>query len=208
MTLIFDILDTYHHLKAQEAQLHYQGASLTNPVAWHQSLTRNWYLKKQKRDQELALLETVQAAACWPIDRVHEIHPEVPNQCPLCQQEVDKWHTCWTCPNLLQIDDADIKDNNYLITQIQEALSNDQHLHESLWLRGLLTTEQITPSQNHNPLEEYSITVRHIEYIPSEASPTEVKPQPSLNRFLKQHLPKPAPLEPLDTPPAYNPPVT
>lgn len=49
MTLIFDILHTYQNLKAQEAQKHYQGASLTNTIAWHQSLTRNRYLKKQKK---------------------------------------------------------------------------------------------------------------------------------------------------------------
>jgi len=51
MTLIFDILDSYHALKAQDAQNHYQGASLNSTIAWHQSLQGNRYLKKQKRDQ-------------------------------------------------------------------------------------------------------------------------------------------------------------
>lgn len=115
MTLIFDILESYHMLKAREVQHHYQGASLTNTIAWHQSLTRNRYLKKQNRAHELALLETIQAAASWPIDRVHEIHPEVPNQCPLCQQEIDNWHSCWTCPALLQIEEEDITYSSYLI---------------------------------------------------------------------------------------------
>lgn len=53
MTHIFNILDSYHHLKAQEAQNHYHSASLTNTVAWHQSLTRNRYLKNKKGTKSL-----------------------------------------------------------------------------------------------------------------------------------------------------------
>ena len=198
MTLIFDILDSFHFLKAKDAQKHYQGGSLTSTIDWQQSLTRNRYLKKQKRDQELALLETIQAAAAWPIDRVHDIHPEVPNQCPLCQQEVDKWHTCWTCPELLQLEDDDIQNSNYLVTQLQNAINNDQRIHESLWLRGLVTKEHITPSPNHNPLEEYPVTIRDKDYVPPVTGPLVVQPQLSLNQYLKEHFPKPPQEEPLE----------
>jgi len=210
MTLIFDILDSYHFLKARDAQNHYQGASLTSTVAWHQSLTRNRYIKNQKRDHELALLETIQAAATWPIDRVHEeIHPEVPNQCPLCQQEVDKWHSCWTCPSLnMQIEDEDITNISYLVTKLQLALTNDQPVHESLWLRGLVTKEHITPSSNHNPLEEYPVTIRHKDYVPPTTGLFEVIAQLSLNQYLRQHLPKPTEAEHPEPSSIFHPPGT
>lgn len=89
-----------------------------------------------------------------------------------------------------------------------EALNSEQIVHESLWLRGLLTTEQITPSHTHGPLEDYPITIRHIEYQPPDTTPITIVPQPSLNQFLRLHLPKPKPIETLDTPPTYNPPET
>jgi len=206
MTLIFDILETYHALKAIDAQQHYHGASLNDTIAWHQSLTRNRYLKKQNRSSELALLETIQAAATWPIDRVHEIHQEVPNQCPLCQQEVDKWHSYWTCPCLQELEEEDISNSNYLIEKLQAALDSDQPVLESLWLRGLVTKAQITPKAEHNPLEEYPITIRHIDYTPPNQDPLEVQIQTPLNQFIREHLPTREELEHPEPTKTYHPP--
>lgn len=104
----------------------------------------------------------------------------VPKQCPLCQQEADKWHSCWTCPNLLQIEDEDISNSNYLVDELQVSLRDSQPILETLWLRGLVTKAQITQSSDHNPLEAYTVTIRHSDYIPPAAGHLDIRPQLSL----------------------------
>lgn len=90
MVVIHDLLNSYHSCKAStNAKTHYNGGSLGIQIARLTCLERNRYLKKKKTYQELALLETVQAGASWPIDRVYEAYPTTLNSRELIELERD-----------------------------------------------------------------------------------------------------------------------
>jgi len=160
MIVVHDLLKTYHSIKAAtNASLHYNGESLTRPIAWQTCLERNRYLKGKKRYQELAILETIQSGASWPIDRVHEAYPDTHNCCPLCQQPSNKWHTFWTCPSLEDSEDPDILESQHLKHILIDSMLNEEHIEEAFWLRGLLTQESISLDNNLDPLDIYPITM-------------------------------------------------
>ena len=60
------------------------------------------------------MLETVQAGAAWPTDRVSEALLKS-NMWPLCNTAVeDIWHKYWTCSHLDQCEHQAIKDSDKL----------------------------------------------------------------------------------------------
>jgi len=101
-----------------------------------------------------------------------------------------------------------VRSKSAALQKKKNALTNNEAVLASLWLRGLVTKEQITPDSKHNPLEEYPVTIRHIDYIPPATAPAEVKPQLSLNQYLRQHIAKPSELQPLEPSSLYHPPET
>jgi len=60
----------------EHAQTHYDGASIRNPILWDEGTSKNKFLRNKKLYVEAAVLETVQAGASWPTDRLAGTKPE------------------------------------------------------------------------------------------------------------------------------------
>jgi len=118
MTVIHAIIDSYHEYMAPNAAKHFDGASITGAIAWETTLAHNQTLKKKKKFPELAILETIQAGACWPCNRVNDVLDK-DTTCALCgQQYTDQWHTYWTCPSLQESEDEAITKSQKLIAEL------------------------------------------------------------------------------------------
>lgn len=123
MQIVYKLTYSYHSLQFLECRNHYDGCSLSTNICWEKVLTRSKALKDKHLYLDLAILETVQAGASWPIDRVAQ-QLEKENVCPLCgQTDVDKWHKYWTCPKIL------------------EAASNEKAIENSAHLKDLIFEE-------------------------------------------------------------------
>lgn len=156
--MIKELTKSYHAQQTVLARKHYDGASLVSPVCWHETTTRNKSLKNKKKFAELAILETVQAGAAWPTDRVAERLLKS-NICPLCELPVapgDIWHKYWTCPCIKDKDIPAIKDSNLLIDKLD--------LEEvSFYNRAILCEHHITPPSGFAPLDEYVLFTEVID---------------------------------------------
>lgn len=77
MTVIKEIIRAYHIYiyMADKARKHYHGDSIGKIVAREAVLSRNKSLKHKKKFLELAILETIQVGAAWPVTRVEKSIP-------------------------------------------------------------------------------------------------------------------------------------
>ena len=99
---------------------------------------------------DLAILETIQAGATWPIDRIVQAY-NIENTCPRCGQIPEsEWHEYWTCPFIDTIDSENITKSN--------------HLKEKLNLDNITYFNRAIFCEHHNevptafaPLEEYNL---------------------------------------------------
>jgi len=104
--------------------------------------TRNRSLKNKKKCAETAILETVQAGAAWPADRVAEQLLKS-NICPLCEQAVqprDIWHKYWTCPCIKEDESPFVKNSHHLVDDLdqEEVASLTEHFYVNITLNRQL----------------------------------------------------------------------
>lgn len=100
-------MDTYHEYQTNHIKYHFNAQSVTTRISWKSTLALNYALKHSKIWADLAILETIQAGAMWPIRSIATTLQEQ-NICPMCKQDVDKWQTFWTCPCLATSEEEDV----------------------------------------------------------------------------------------------------
>lgn len=142
MDVIKAITASFHAIKSDHARSHFHGGSIHDTVAWDMTLTKNRALKHKHKYPELAIPETIQAGASWPVDRVaDDLHKE--HTCHLCEQGVtnDPFHTFWTCPKRCNSEEEAIIDSNYM----KEEITTDIMIH--FYNRALVVEDDLLPDE-------------------------------------------------------------
>lgn len=153
MTVIHAVIDSYNEYMVPNIAKHFEGNSITGAIDWECTLAKNKTLKSKKRFPGLAILETIQAGACWPCNRVNAVLDK-DTTCPLCEQAyTDEWHTYWTCPALANTEEEAINKSQHLIIE----LSTNQIAYYN---RALIQKHQLEPGELCNPLDDYTLQIK------------------------------------------------
>ena len=164
--IIDNIMSCFHAQQAVKATLHRNGAGLLTGADWDITLAPLRSTPKKDSDgdkqpldsmkyhpRRKAALETLMAAATWPLQRVHEAYPHIQPFCK-CGQIEDDFHCLWLCyllTNLEHKEATDIHDTQNLIPQARLEV----HQYPCYWLRGIMPKEFTTPEHQFAPTEDH-----------------------------------------------------
>ena len=129
------IVDSYNILRVKKASTHRNAKGIEEGVDYSSTfaLSRAKYFRNNV--SRMAALDTILAAATWPLERVNECYPEVSSVCPRCLNEPETdFHTYWSCPCNGDIEDKEVVDTQCLIPEARNNYNN----MPCLWLRGIL----------------------------------------------------------------------
>jgi len=158
--IIQTIVKSYHNSKLAEVQKHYDGESITSPICWDKVTAINKSLRSKKKYTEAVILETIQAGAAWPIDKVAQLQLQEDNLCPLCGSLVtDKWHKYWTCPHLANCEHEAITASNHMLQWLTDE-------NTALLNRAIVCDHQFIAPEGFTPLEEYTLFSEPINPTP------------------------------------------
>ncbi len=128
------LIRSFLRLDLKTASAHYNGFGIQDGIDYHNTMNVTRGLSPTSYPYKCAL-ETILAAATWPAERIHEIHPDVDPICPRCGQAVESaLHCFWTCPCNAQSEDDEVASTQALIPA---AIAKAEDL-PCLWLRGIL----------------------------------------------------------------------
>ena len=149
--IIYAVIDSSNSIQLQRASKHHHGIGIQYGIDWAITLRFLNGLRKKGLSNMANAMETIISAACWPLARVAEIHPEVSPICEYCMSEPeDDLHFYWTCPRHDLCEAEEVADSQDLI---QMAVENGQ-INPSRWYRGIMNKEDMDIGRDMDPPEQ------------------------------------------------------